>query len=185
MCGSCLIQPDLNRLALRDRIDLVFSDAPYGISIVNPLGKVSSGLPVGGANHFSDAFPASSCWIVWDKDNGQSFFADAELAYCSAKSSVRIFKHQWNGLLKASERGQKRCHPTQKPIALAAWCIETYGEKAETIFDPFSGSAPVLLACEQLNRRCRAMEISPAYVAVSLQRWADLTGNVPKLSRLP
>src|SRR6266404_9499053 len=49
MCGSCLIQPDLNRLALRDRIDLVFSDAPYGISIVNPLGKVSSGLPVGPA----------------------------------------------------------------------------------------------------------------------------------------
>jgi ParB-like chromosome segregation protein Spo0J len=42
-------------------------------------------------------------------------------------------------------------------------------------------SGTTLIACEQLGRKCRAIEISPAYVAVALQRWADATGKTPKL----
>ncbi len=133
-----------------------------------------------GANHYSDALPSSSCWIVWDKENGESFFADAELAYCSDKTAVRIFRHKWNGLIKASERGESRVHPTQKPVALAEWCITNYGRDAETILDPFSGSASCLIACERLNKRCLAMEASPEYVAVGIQRWVDLTGGKPE-----
>jgi DNA modification methylase len=45
----------------------------------------------------------------------------------------------------------------------------------------FSGSGTTIIACEQLGRKCRAIEISPAYVAVALQRWADATGKTPKL----
>jgi len=123
-----------------------------------------------GANHFSDVFPDSSCWIVWDKENGESFFADAELAYCSADTSVRIFKHKWNGLLKASERGEKRVHPNQKPVALAVWCFEKYGEADDVIFDPFLGSGCSMLAAANLHRICYGMEISPDYCAVILDR---------------
>src|SRR5437762_92373 len=68
-----------------------------------------------GANHLSEVFQPSSCCIVWDKDNGESFFADAELASCSATTAVRIFKHTWTGLIKESERGQKRVHPRKSP----------------------------------------------------------------------
>jgi ParB-like nuclease domain/DNA methylase len=48
------------------------------------------------------------------------------------------------------------------------------------VYDPFSGSGTTLIACEQLGRRCRAIEISPAYVAVAIQRWADATGGTPE-----
>lgn len=150
-----------------------------------------------GANHYSSALvrdpetqqertwalPASSCWIVWDKDNGESFFADAELAWTNQKTAVRLFKHKWNGLIKDSERGEKRCHPTQKPVALASWCIEHYGQKARTVLDLFCGSGSCLMACELAKRACFAMELSPAYCDVIVMRWEQFTGQGAK--RLP
>lgn len=48
------------------------------------------------------------------------------------------------------------------------------------VLDPFLGSGTTLIACEQLGRRCRAIEIDPGYVAVAIQRWADATGNEPR-----
>ena len=93
---------------------------------------------------------------------------------CSAKTAVRIFKHTWNGLIKESERGQKRVHPTQKPVALAAWCLENYGKPGDLVFDPFSGSGTTLCACEQLGRCGRAIEIDPGYCAVTLDRLVQM-----------
>jgi len=43
------------------------------------------------------------------------------------------------------------------------------------------GSGTTIIACENLGRKCRAIEISPGYVAVTLQRWADATGKTPVL----
>ena len=58
------------------------------------LERVSKNQIIFGANHFADRLsnPASSCWLVWDKENGDSDFADCELAYTSFKTAVRIFR---------------------------------------------------------------------------------------------
>jgi len=53
-----------------------------------------------------------------------------------------------------------------------------------TVYDPFSGSGTTIIACERLGRKCRAVEISPAYVAVAIQRWVDVTGGEPVLLTL-
>jgi hypothetical protein len=50
-----------------------------------------------------------------------------------------------------------------------------------TVLDPFSGSGTSVMACEQLKRSCRAIEISPAYVAVTLERWQSSTGKTPRM----
>lgn len=68
-------------------------------------------------------------------------------------------------------------HPTQKPVELFARAIANHD--SEYVYEPFSGSGTTIIACEQLKRKCRAMEISPGYVAVALQRWADATGGTP------
>lgn len=133
-----------------------------------------------GGNYYANVLPPSSCWIVWDKENTGNF-ADAELAWTNQKTAVRIFKHMWNGLMKASERGEARVHPTQKPVALAEWCFENYGKDGDTVFDPFLGSAMSLIAAENKKRKLRGCELSPEYVAVALQRWADYTGKTPEL----
>ncbi|GIK44005.1 MAG: hypothetical protein BroJett011_78380 [Chloroflexota bacterium] len=49
------------------------------------------------------------------------------------------------------------------------------------VYDPFGGSGTALIACENLNRDCRMIEISPAYCAVILERWAAHTGGTPEL----
>jgi len=59
--------------------------------------------------------------------------------------------------------------------------VNLYTLGGEFVYDPFSGNGTTLIACEQLSRRCRAVEISPAYCAVILQRWADMTGKMPVL----
>jgi len=54
-------------------------------------------------------------------------------------------------------------------------------EKDTLVLDVFSGNGTTIIACERLGRKCRAIEISPAYVAVAIQRWVDTTGGRPEL----
>jgi DNA modification methylase len=68
-------------------------------------------------------------------------------------------------------------HGTQKPIECMARPIRNH-ECAE-VYEPFSGSGTTLIACEHLRRKCYAVELSPGYVAIALQRWTDLTGKTP------
>jgi ParB-like chromosome segregation protein Spo0J len=135
-----------------------------------------------GANYYAQALPHSSCWIVWDKENTGNF-ADAELAWCSDDSPVRIFKHMWNGMIKDSERGQRRVHPTQKPIALAEWAFEKYGAEDDIIFDPFLGSGISVIAAEKMpgNRKVIGCELSPDYINIIISRWEKHTGQTATL----
>lgn len=49
-------------------------------------------------------------------------------AWTNLDGAVRIFRHMWNGMIRASERNAPRVHPTQKPIALMEWCVKQSGE---------------------------------------------------------
>jgi len=69
-------------------------------------------------------------------------------------------------------------HSTAKPLDIVEDLVK---HTTGIIYEPFSGSGTTLIACERLNRKCRAVEISPAYVAVAIQRWVDVTGGVPEL----
>ena len=68
-------------------------------------------------------------------------------------------------------------HPTQKPVELPARAIRNSSKKGDVVFEPFSGSGSTMLACEQLERICYAMEIDPAYCEATLRRWEHLTGQ--------
>jgi DNA modification methylase len=73
-------------------------------------------------------------------------------------------------------------HPCPKPIALWRWLIKRLSFNDNDIFyEPFCGSGTTIIAGEQLSRKCRAIEISPAYCAVTIQRWVDMTGGTPVL----
>lgn len=72
-------------------------------------------------------------------------------------------------------------HPTMKPVALIERLINNSSQVNEIIIDMFLGSGTTLIACENLNRQCRGIEIAPEYVSVTLQRWQDHTGKIPTL----
>jgi DNA modification methylase len=228
MCGDSTSIDAVEKLMDGKSVDMVYTDPPYGISIVTG-NKVGGGGFVGGkknagktkfiessnfapiagddsidvaieaiqtiktleakveiiwgGNYYANYLDNSSCWIVWDKQNTGNF-ADAELAWTNQKTAVRIFQHMWNGMVKASEHGQKRVHPTQKPIALAEWCYEQYGKECETVLDLFAGSGSSLIACETKKKQGFMMELSPAYCDVIVKRWEDFTGKKAILAEL-
>jgi len=67
---------------------------------------------------------------------------------------------------------QENGHPCQKPIKWAKWIMARAVKDNDIILDPFMGSGTTLVACQNLSRKCRAIEISPAYCAVILERMA-------------
>ena len=68
-------------------------------------------------------------------------------------------------------------HPTMKPVPLIGHHIKNSSRKGEIVLDIFGGSGTTLIACEQLERRCRMVELDPAYCDVIVDRWEKLTGQ--------
>ena len=68
-------------------------------------------------------------------------------------------------------------HATPKPIALCARAIKSSSRVGDIVLDLFGGSGSTLIACEQLNRSARMMELDPKYCDVIIQRWETLTGK--------
>lgn len=100
------------------------------------------------------------------KDDGAHYFTDD-------RKQTSVFEYPRP---KSSEE-----HPTMKPVELVVHMIGNSSQANDIVLEPFCGSGSTLLACERLSRKCRAIEISPAYVAVSIQRWVDATGGTPEL----
>jgi len=72
-------------------------------------------------------------------------------------------------------------HPTTKPVKLVERALSNSSKPGDICMDPFLGSGTTLLACHNLHRQCRGVEISPAYIAVCLERFLGHTGIEPKL----
>jgi len=68
-------------------------------------------------------------------------------------------------------------HPTQKPVELFAIPIRNHLHRGELTLEPFAGSGSQVIAAEQLERRCAAVEYEPRYCDVVVQRWEALTGR--------
>ncbi len=158
-------------------------DIPGGVYF-RELKRVSKNQIIWGANHFAGAFDSSSpYWIVWDKVNGKSSFADAELAYSSFPGAVRIFKYMWNGMHQGSfggdvSKNEKRIHPTQKPTALYKWLLHNYAKPGDKIFDPHAGSCSLPVACIDMGFDFVACEIDPDYWKAGTQRVNDFKSQI-------
>lgn len=119
------------------------------------LLRVSKNQIVWGANHFISDIPFnSSCWVVWDKLNGEgSGYADCELAWTSFKTAVRRYSFRWAGMLQGDMKNkQERIHPTQKPIQLYEWLFKNYAEPNQKILDTHLGSMSIAIALDKVNK---------------------------------
>ena len=166
------------------KVDLVCTDPPYGIGEAAGKNKSRSKLakakdygnkewddkPVNfnllwkllslgkyaccfGGNYYP--MPPSSCWLVWDKENGNTDFADGELAWTNYKKAVRLIKHQWSGMLRKNR--EFRYHATQKPLNVIKWAIGLAPEH-DTILDPFMGSGTTLRAAKDMGLKAIGIE---------------------------
>lgn len=90
-----------------------------------------------------------------------------------ANGMTSVWEVDWEG----KQRVVGNEHPTQKPLRLFEIPMEQHTRRGEVVLEPFSGSGSQLIAAERLRRRCRAMEISPAFVDVAVRRWEQATGK--------
>lgn len=189
--GSC--SDFMNELK---KCDCVVTDPPYGIAYKSPTGsamtqrgdykvianddkdydpailfEISEKIITWGGNHYANKLPNSAGWLVWDKRDGEQINnnSDCELAWTNMINSARMFHHRWNGMIKASEHGKRRIHPTQKPVALFEWALDicSAGEK---VAEPYLGSGSCLIACDKTNRACIATEIDIDFAAATIKR---------------
>lgn len=154
--------------------------APPDNKFFKELFRTSKNQIIFGANHFISRIPFdSSCWIVWDKNNGNSDFADCELAWTSFKSAVRKFKYTWQGMLQEDMKNKEfRIHPTQKPVALYRWIFEKYAEKGMKILDTHVGSASSLIAAHDAGLQYVGFELDKYYYDVSKKRLEEHTAQM-------
>ena len=140
-------------------------------SVFDEIFRVSKNQIIFGGNYFAEYLPNSPCWLVWDKLNGTTDFADAELAYTGFESPVRIYQFLWNGMLQQNmKKKEKRIHPTQKPVDLFGKILRDYSEDGALILDPFSGSGTTALAARILKRRFICIEKDEEYWRASVER---------------
>jgi 16S rRNA G966 N2-methylase RsmD len=216
LCGDSTDSDQVAKLMNGEKADMVFTDPPYGISVVQGnkvggdkgfgsvgVGKIvksktyseiigdettdtarnfyntcfSMGFEnyiIWGGNYFTDFLPPSMCWLVWDKENTGNF-ADVELAWTSFDKAAKLYKWQWNGMIRKGDKtieGSSRVHPTQKPVGLFSEIFNEFEFKS--CFDGFLGSGSTMVAAHQLKRKCYGMELDPKYCQVIIDRMQKL-----------
>lgn len=166
------------------------------------LKRVSKNQIIWGANHFIENIPNSnsSCWIVWDKQNGKNDFADCELAYTTFKTAVRKVEFRWHGMLQGDMKNKEtRIHPTQKPVKLYKWlldnyatvkcsnihcvdgivdivynetqyCYECQNREPFKILDTHLGSGSIAIACHDYGFELTACELDSEYYDKAIER---------------
>jgi site-specific DNA-methyltransferase (adenine-specific) len=137
----------------------------------DPLWLIALNKPtlLWGANHYASLLPSESGWLVWDKERPHDLDqATAELAWTNFVKGVRVFRHLWHGMLRASK--DAIVHPTQKPEALHKWCFALRWTPPGIVIDPYMGSASLLRAAKDVGRRAIGIEIEERYCEIAAQR---------------
>jgi site-specific DNA-methyltransferase (adenine-specific) len=142
--------------------------------------RVSKNQIIWGANHFIERIPyGSPCWIVWDKDNGKSDFADCELAWTSFKKAVRKIKYRWHGMLQENMKNKEvRIHPTQKPVKLYEWLLLNYAQPGDVILDTHLGSGSSRIAAHNLGFDFVGFEIDKEYFDAQEKRYKEAIAQI-------
>ena len=192
--GDCtLIAPTL------EGVDAVITDPPYGISHGCNFASRGRGnlakcndwqnvegdfapfdpspwlnfksVVLWGGNHFAEKLPSTSGWLVWDKERPDDLDqATCELAWTNCVKGVRRFRHLWNGMMKASEKGESY-HPTQKPVVLMEWVLQLrWIAGSKLILDPYMGSGTTLIAAIRTGRRAIGIEIDERHFRTAVER---------------
>ena len=170
--GNCAISKDYKPFFGQDK-------EPPPAEYFNELFRVSQNQIIFGANHFISRMPLDShCWIVWDKQNGESDFADCELAWTSFPSAVRKFEFRWQGMLQGNMANKEiRIHPTQKPVALYEFLLTHYAKPGDKILDTHLGSGSSRIAAYNLGFDFVGCEIDEDYFKAQEERFKAHTAQ--------
>lgn len=181
--------------------DLACADPPYGISISsNPvrqaherkswdcqvpdkeffdeLFRVSKNQIIWGGNYFG--LPPNKHFLIWDKMQPFDFsLAMCEYAWSSFDSPAKMFRQH------VSSNGEKKIHPTQKPVELYAWILRNYAKDGDLIFDPMMGSQSSRIAAYKMGFDYVGCELDKEYFDKGCERFEEIcNGIIPQSDKI-
>lgn len=139
------------------------------------LFRVSKNQIIWGANYYLEHLKSTSCFVVWNKENGSNNMADCELAWTSFANSVRMYSgHIFKGI---GNTNYISYHPTQKPIKLYEWILDRYANEGDKILDTHCGSGSIAIACHNRGFKLWACELDKEYYDASIKRFKEQTAQ--------
>jgi len=207
LCGDATKKEYVDLLMNGEKADMVFTDPPYGVSIVSKDGSVGGGTQgkyksVIGDEDTNTAKNAIKIImsmqipkiLIW----GGNYFTDI----LPSVSSWIIWDKQggkhvtfadcemaWTNTDKPARifqhiwdgfrRDSEKGEMRIHPTQKPVQlCSECFEELGgKSVMDLFGGSGSTLIACEKTNRKCYMMEIDPHYCSVIIERWENFTGK--------
>lgn len=207
LCGDCTVHADVDNVTRGTSCDVCLTDPPYGCGeayvthddtqeslsslasmffpIAQSKAKVVAITPgIQNIRHYPHAdwmlcwfygvgtgrTPwGFTCWqpvCVWGKD---PMLAAGDGCHPDGISKLMTSED--------AAINRELSHACPKPLSVWCWFMERLSHRGDSVYEPFSGSGTTIIAAEQLGRRCYAIEISPQYVDVAVQRWEKFTGR--------
>jgi site-specific DNA-methyltransferase (adenine-specific) len=149
------------------------------LSYFTELRRVSKNQIIWGGNYYADLLTAQKGWIFWDKkitNAKNTNFSDGELAWTSFNCILRRFTYDWIGFgYLNNPHGEKKIHPTQKPVALYRWLLKNYAKAGQRILDTHGGSFSSAVACHTEGYEMDIVEIDKEYFDAGIKRFKDAT----------
>lgn len=167
--------------------DLVLTDPPYGIGFAaqptkwqrlagkkpeawddNTVDCLTLALSKGervvvwGGNYY--ALPPSRGWLCWYKPDAPPSMGSFELAWTNQDRNPRLITQSIS-----ATNAERVGHPTQKPLAVMAWCLNQFPD-VRSVIDPFVGSGTTLLAAKNAGIRAVGIEVQEKYCEMTAQR---------------
>jgi DNA modification methylase len=159
----------------RNKGEMILGDGePFDPSFLLAEFSYCKEIFIWGMQYYPDKLGRGGC-IVWNrKTESQKDVPHADFELCWSKQERnKMAWITWGGF-KSKEKGEERLHTTQKPIELAAWFLNNWGNTNDKVFDLFLGSGSTMVAANQLKRKCYGMELDPKYCDVIVKRMIKL-----------
>lgn len=211
ICGDCL---EVMKEWPDNCVDLVLTDPPYGIGgniptsnlgssfhrskiewdicspsklVFSTIRRISVNQIIWGGNYFPFLWnKPNRGFIVWDKIQTTTNYADCEFAWTSFDRNARLFRYCYSGNrfgppenIQGVGAKSNRLHPTQKPVELGVWLLEQYTQPTDLILDCYCGSGSFCAAAKILGRNYIGIDISEEYCEISRQRIRTVETGVP------
>jgi hypothetical protein len=195
ICGDCTDAAVVARVMACDSAVLLLADPEYDAPMdwlyTDGLCEIPHWLVMAGdrqhiqaaqifGERFNQFFVVYFKQFSWNLNIYIPILQHLCIAHYRAANAKNYSLNGLHSIIECSSKFDRQSdHPHAKHVKIIEPLIEGFSPDGGVTLDLFSGSGTTIIACENLGRRCRAVEIAPGYVAVALERWATHTGKTP------